>query len=231
MADKAVDVANKIDGILTAKFNAHHEAVAKRPDDLISSAALDAAMKKIGKDVKDIEFSSLPGFEGLNSFEPSGWKISSNENKGPAAEPEGQNSQPSAYPHGVGFALMNGCFGSQYQEGDPCYDSKWMSTKCLNQIDAANFIGVGFDGRGFYSSDSRKQSIIQRACAGKATFDGKDVPDNMNAFGVYDYSVSTHSFQSVDHCYVHLGLRVHRLTHAGFLVHHDFHHGCHRGCR
>ena len=36
-------------------------------------------------------------------------------------------------------------------------------------IDGAAFIGVGFDGRGDYSSESRKMSIVQRVCAGKAT--------------------------------------------------------------
>ena len=36
-------------------------------------------------------------------------------------------------------------------------------------IDGAAFIGVGFDGRGDYSPESRKMSIVQRVCAGKAT--------------------------------------------------------------
>ena len=38
-----------------------------------------------------------------------------------------------------------------------------------NLIDGAAFMGVGFDGRGEYSPESRKMSIVQRNCAGKAT--------------------------------------------------------------
>jgi len=36
-------------------------------------------------------------------------------------------------------------------------------------IDGAAFMGVGFDGRGEYSPESRKMSIVQRSCAGKST--------------------------------------------------------------
>ena len=42
----------------------------------------------------------------------------------------------------------------------------------------------------------RKKSVVQRVCANKATFLGQDIPDNMNAFGVYDYSVWSKSFRS-----------------------------------
>lgn len=38
-----------------------------------------------------------------------------------------------------------------------------------NLIDGASFIGVGFDGRGDFSPESRKMSIVQRDCKGKAT--------------------------------------------------------------
>ena len=35
-------------------------------------------------------------------------------------------------------------------------------------IDGAAFIGVGFDGSGEYSPESRKMSIVQRNCVNKA---------------------------------------------------------------
>ena len=38
-----------------------------------------------------------------------------------------------------------------------------------SMIDGAAFIGVGFDGRGEYSPESRKMSIVQRNCKNKAT--------------------------------------------------------------
>ena len=39
---------------------------------------------------------------------------------------------------------------------------------------------------------------MQRVCYNKASFLDRDVPDNMNAFGIYDYKIGTKSFQSVD---------------------------------
>merc|ERR1712050_275692 len=101
-------------------FNAHFDAVAKRPDDLISSAAVDAAMKNLGKGGAEISFQAMPGFEGIDEFEPSGWKIDTGK-AGTAKQQAGENKSPSSFPNGVGMALMNGCFGSGYQKGDPCY--------------------------------------------------------------------------------------------------------------
>ena len=43
-----------------------------------------------------------------------------------------------------------------------------------NLIDGAAFIGVGFDGRGEYSPESRKMSIVQRTCAGKVKYVDED---------------------------------------------------------
>ena len=40
--------------------------------------------------------------------------------------------------------------------------------------------------------------MVQRSCANQAKFADGDVPDNMNAFGIYDYKIGTKSFQSVD---------------------------------
>ena len=46
-------------------------------------------------------------------------------------EPESHTGeQPFVYPMGVGGMLMNGCYGTNYQEGDPCYDFKRMSPVC-----------------------------------------------------------------------------------------------------
>ena len=90
---------------------------------------------------------------------------------------------------GIGFALMSGCFGTGYKQSDPCFNYVGVTENCVNQHESANFIGVGFDGRGFYSSDSRKSSIIQRKCAEGKKFWDYSLPDNMNAFGIYDYQV------------------------------------------
>ena len=39
---------------------------------------------------------------------------------------------------------------------------------------------------------------MQRVCYNQAKFAEGDVPDNMNAYGIYDYQIGTKSFQSVD---------------------------------
>ena len=46
-------------------------------------------------------------------------------------EPEGEaGEQPYVYPMGVGGVLMNGCYGTDYQPGDPCYDAYGATTIC-----------------------------------------------------------------------------------------------------
>ena len=147
IADKVIDVANKgvdfiekADAFVQGRVDKYHEKFAEPPDDLISSAALEAAMKNLGG-AKEIDFQELPGFQGLNEFQPPGWSLSSESDSGDE-EPEGEKDQPMAYPAGVGFALMNGCFGRDYKPGDPCYADKRLSTICLDQLDAANFIGI-----------------------------------------------------------------------------------------
>ena len=46
-------------------------------------------------------------------------------------EEKNTGEQPFAYPMGVGGILMNGCYGTNYQKGDPCYDFKTASSFCL----------------------------------------------------------------------------------------------------
>ena len=99
------------------------------------------------------------------------------------------------FPMGVGMAMMNGCYLTGYQPGDPCYAFARASKRCIDLLDGAQFIGVGFDGRGFYSADSRKMSIVQRVCERKFKFMGKHVPDIMAAYGLWDYGVNTETFQ------------------------------------
>jgi len=127
---------------------------------------------------------------------PAGFHIDA-ELTGEDEKSEGETGeQPYVYPMGVGGLLMNGCFGTNYQPGDPCYEARWKTTLCLSLIDGAAFIGVGFDLRGDYSPESRKMSIIQRDCSGRATYDDFDVPDTMNVHGVYDTSATMLTYYS-----------------------------------
>ena len=69
------------------------------------------------------------------------------------SEPKSEKSGGDAfvYPAGIGPMLVNGCFGKDYKEGDPCFAAKRLSTKCLDMMEAAGYIGVGFDGTGSYT--------------------------------------------------------------------------------
>ncbi|KAI8520941.1 hypothetical protein Bbelb_006950, partial [Branchiostoma belcheri] len=84
-------------------------------------------------------------------------------------EDEQDSSELSAamsYTSGLGPIMMSGCFGTGYVEGDPCFEAFVPIEACANIIDGATFLGVGFDGRGVYSSDSRRKSLIMRSCNG-----------------------------------------------------------------
>ncbi len=62
---------------------------------------------------------------------PAGFHIDA-EITGEDEEPEGETGeQPFVYSMGVGGLLINGCFGTNYQPGDPCYEARWKTTLCL----------------------------------------------------------------------------------------------------
>ncbi|XP_031548993.1 uncharacterized protein LOC116286577 isoform X2 [Actinia tenebrosa] len=107
-----------------------------------------------------------------------------------------EHKQAYKYPKGMGSVMMNGCWGTGYEKSDPCFDALEANDQCRNMIDGAAFIGVGFDGRGQYSPESRKMSIIQRSCAGKASYDDFQVPDTMNVHGIYDTKAQMTVFTS-----------------------------------
>ncbi|XP_035685646.1 uncharacterized protein LOC118422234 [Branchiostoma floridae] len=132
-------------------------------------------------------------------FAPPGMemKIDVEEDPGTDSEPD-QSSQPMAfsYPMGMGDALMNGCFGTGYKEGDPCWNKKDVIPACWNMMEGCGYIGVGFDGRGDYSSTSRRKTVVQRNCKNEATYHDEDVPDTMNVHGIFDTEVTSYVFES-----------------------------------
>ncbi|KAI8491970.1 hypothetical protein Bbelb_303430 [Branchiostoma belcheri] len=102
------------------------------------------------------------------------------------------------YPAGLGPVLMNGCFGTGYKNGDPCWKAKIPRTGCPNLIDGATYLGVGFDGRGVYSAESRKKSVIQRSCQNLQTYGENEVPDSMTVQGIYDTEAESYTFSSTE---------------------------------
>ena len=63
VAEKGVDLVKKIDDILTAKMDAHFNAVAKPPPSLIGPAAIGQIAKNMDN-AKEIDFEQTPGFGG-----------------------------------------------------------------------------------------------------------------------------------------------------------------------
>ncbi|XP_078357304.1 uncharacterized protein LOC144642194 [Oculina patagonica] len=148
---------------------------------------------------KEIKLDIMPdkGWSTPDMFVPPGYHMGASISGPPKAEKE-EGDVPYTYAPatGLGYVMMNGCWGKNYTASDPCYNAKWTSSVCQNMIDGAAFLGVGFDGRGEYSPESRKMSIVQRNCKNKATYDDYDVPDTMNVHGIYDTSATMHTFES-----------------------------------
>ncbi|XP_019614665.1 PREDICTED: uncharacterized protein LOC109462550 [Branchiostoma belcheri] len=137
-----------------------------------------------------------------NTFVPAGYEISHKYHYADETDDEQDSSTAAvsaySYPVGLGPVLMNGCFGTGYVNGDPCWEAKIPRESCPNLIDGATFLGVGFDGRGEYSADSRKRSIVQRSCNGLQTYEDHEVPDTMTVQGVYDTDVESNTFASME---------------------------------
>ncbi|XP_078665847.1 uncharacterized protein LOC144908185 [Branchiostoma floridae x Branchiostoma belcheri] len=147
----------------------------------------------------EVDFVADKGMVEDDMFAPPGMhmKVDVEEDPGKDSEPD-QSSQPMAYgyPMGIGSALMNGCFGTGYVPGDPCYNVRDVIPACYNMMEGCGYIGVGFDGRGDYSSASRKKTVVQRNCKNLATYHDEDVPDTMNVHGIFDTEVSSYVFES-----------------------------------
>ena len=78
----------------------------------------------------DIDIQPEKGWKTEDIFVPPGFHIDA-EITGEDERPEGEaGEQPYIYPMGVGGILMNGCFGTNYQPGDPCYEAFWKTTLC-----------------------------------------------------------------------------------------------------
>ncbi len=64
-------------------------------------------------------------------FVPPGYHLNAEiENESGKTETKEQSEPVYAYPAGIGSTIMNGCWGTGYQPGDPCYQSLKVSTAC-----------------------------------------------------------------------------------------------------
>ncbi|XP_019614331.1 PREDICTED: uncharacterized protein LOC109462237 [Branchiostoma belcheri] len=123
----------------------------------------------------DIQLVPRPGATMGNMYAPPGWdirhKYKYKEDRDEDKVSSGGQALAYTYPAGLGPVLMNGCFGTGYKNGDPCYKAKIPRTGCPNLIDGATYLGVGFDGR---------------------------VPDSMTVQGIYDTDVESYTFSSTE---------------------------------
>ena len=62
-------------------------------------------------------------------FLPSGYHIDASVS-GEKDAPSAIGAVPYLFPAGIGSAMMNGCWGTGYKPGDPCYTAKWTSDVC-----------------------------------------------------------------------------------------------------
>ena len=70
------------------------------------------------------------GWQSEDMFVPPGYHLDSTITEGESSPKEAEMT-PYAYPAGLGTVLMNGCYGTGYQEGDPCYVATWTLDACL----------------------------------------------------------------------------------------------------
>ncbi|XP_019620680.1 PREDICTED: uncharacterized protein LOC109467177 [Branchiostoma belcheri] len=150
----------------------------------------------------DIQLVPRPGATMGNMYAPPGWEIRHKykykEDRDEETVSSGGQASAYTYPAGLGPVLMNGCFGTGYKNGDPCWEAKIPQKGCPNLIDGATYLGVGFDGRGVYSAESRKKSVIQRSCKNLQTYGKNKVPDSMTVQGIYDTDVESYTFSSTE---------------------------------
>ncbi|XP_035696659.1 uncharacterized protein LOC118430059 [Branchiostoma floridae] len=193
--EKVVSGLEDYVGKQTEKFDDKYKDVLKDTSGL--AAGLNRPVEEA-----DIQLVPKAGATMGNMYAPPGWEVrhkykykdDSDKDKGSS----GGQTAAYTYPAGLGPVLMNGCFGTGYKNGDPCYKAKIPRTGCPNLIDGATYLGVGFDGRGVYSAESRKKSIIQRSCSNLQTYGENEVPDSMTVQGIYDTDVQSKTFSSLD---------------------------------
>ena len=70
------------------------------------------------------------GWKTESMFAPAGMHIDAAYTKEEGTKKSNQGEPPFTYPMGVGGVMMNGCYGSNYQKGDPCYAAKRVSSIC-----------------------------------------------------------------------------------------------------
>lgn len=82
--------------------------------------------------VSQIKLDIIPdkGWQSEDMFVPPGYHLDSKITDD-AGSPKEAEQAAFTYPAGLGTVMMNGCYGTGYKEGDPCYVAKWTLDACL----------------------------------------------------------------------------------------------------
>jgi hypothetical protein len=78
-----------------------------------------------------LDISPEKGWSNEDMFVPPGYHLNAEiDSEGEKAETNEQGGPVYAYPAGIGTTMMNGCWGTGYKPGDPCYQSLEVLTAC-----------------------------------------------------------------------------------------------------
>ena len=70
------------------------------------------------------------GWKTESMYAPAGVHVDAEYTSEDKDEEDFTAEQTFAYPMGIGGVMMNGCYDTNYQIGDPCYDFKTASPNC-----------------------------------------------------------------------------------------------------
>ncbi|EDO50029.1 predicted protein [Nematostella vectensis] len=125
---------------------------------------------------KKIKLDIMPdkGFQTEDMFAPAGYHISSELDGGDEKEKGDYEPAPIPYPGGfIGNAILNGCFGTNYSQGDPCYSPAETKTQC-RVPDTMNVHGIYDTSASMFTFSSRSeyQSFLQREAGVSGSYFG-----------------------------------------------------------
>ncbi|XP_062505376.1 uncharacterized protein LOC134182065 isoform X2 [Corticium candelabrum] len=180
---KAIEIAGEVASkALDSAFGAISDAKNRSANQLMNGAKVNVKLDE--------------SFQGKSVIYPGDTSLNVDFDNDPIVPEQESQEQPLYYMGGTGAMVQNSCFDTDFPPDPECYEGATGGAVCSTILDAASFIGVGFDGRSEYNAKSRKLSLIQRDCSAGKSYDGKQVPNSMMVQGIYDTEANTFVFGS-----------------------------------
>ncbi|KAJ7376792.1 hypothetical protein OS493_032526 [Desmophyllum pertusum] len=95
---------------------------------VLANPKVQEAVVEKGIEIK-LDITPDKGWESEDMFLPPGYHIDASISGGEKSPTE-VGVVPYVFPAGIGAAMMNGCWGTDYKETDPCYSAKFTSKVC-----------------------------------------------------------------------------------------------------